>query len=83
MIKEAARCSDGEDVNLDIDDVIEFIGDAVPPLMPVSTCTRQTTEAPCKLPQLVMDMLDKLVQWIKNKKKYEVIFIVPVIEVFQ
>ena len=37
MIKEAARCSDGEDVNLDIDDVIEFIGDAVPPLMPVST----------------------------------------------
>lgn len=71
MINEAAQCTSDEDVHLDIDDVIEFIGDTVPHVLSVSTCT-STTESTGKLPQNVTDMLQKLVDWMKNKQKFEV-----------
>ena len=67
LIREAAQCASDEDFHLDIDDV-EFIGDTVPPLLSVITCT-STTQPTCKLPLNVMDMLQKVVEW---KQKFEV-----------
>lgn len=74
LIHEAASYVNDEELKIDVDDVIEFIGDIVPPLLSVTSTSAAQCEgdSPCEMPQSVVEILGKVVEWTKKKKKFEV-----------
>ena len=69
MIKEAASYVSDENIDINIDDVVEFIGDAVPPLVSLAcmSTTRSESKAQCEMPYIVIELLGKVIEWIKKK----------------
>lgn len=72
MIHEAASYVSDKELELDVDDVVEFIGDTVPPLLSDKSSDQVETESPTEVTHTVKEMLIKIAQWTKTKKKFEV-----------
>jgi hypothetical protein len=77
LIKQANTTRNDAVENLaDLNDVVEYIGDTVPPLFAALThatsTTSQLSETEQTLPCVVEDMLQKVLIWSQGKKKFEV-----------
>lgn len=71
-----------EELEIDVDDVVEFIGDTVPPLLSATSTSAAQCEgdSPCEMSQSVLQILGKVVEWTKKKKfevKYTLVVVCP------
>lgn len=73
MLKEADSSEDEtSELDTNIDDVIEFIGDSLPALFTKMQKSSHPDESPSpNIPPSVLQMLEK-VEWAKTKEKFEV-----------
>lgn len=65
------------DIGIDIDDVVEFFGDTIPSILSVGSGSNAQSESDAKpkMPQIIIEFLHNLVEWMKKKKrKFEVYF---------
>lgn len=79
LIKKATSDDDHEnlDICLDLNDVIEYIGDTVPPLFSSVISSPSVTASDTKTPEfptVVKDMLEKVLVWTTGKLKFEVYY---------
>jgi hypothetical protein len=74
LIKEARSYVGEDDIGIDIDDVVEFLGDAIPPILSAGTgsIAQSELDAQPEMPQIIIEFLRNLVQWMNTKQKFEV-----------
>ena len=77
LLKEAGSSEDEtSELDTNIDDVIEFIGDTLPALFAKMQKSSHPDESQSpKISPSVLQMLEKVVEWAETKEKVEVIFI--------
>ena len=74
LIKEARSYVSEDDIEIDVDDVVEFLGDTIPSILSAgsSSTAQSESDAQPEMPQVIIEFLHNLVQWMKKKEKFEV-----------
>ena len=73
LIKKAK--SEDSTITLDLNDVIEYIGDTIPPLFQSSIPSQSigtTNKEISEFPLAVRNMFEKILLWMTGKRKFEV-----------
>lgn len=63
-----------DDIGIDVDDVVEFLGDTIPSILSAGSSSNAQSESDAQpeMPRIIIEFLHNLVQWMKTKQKFEV-----------